>query len=75
MGGGPGRMNRRGVVKVVGRALTRSHLNLQEATAYHPHLHAASAVITCDTNGGPTSYRHLRHVLIRLQITVQCLGV
>ena len=68
MGGGPGtgtngRMKRRGVVKVVGRTLTRSHLSFQGVAAYQPHLHAQSAVITCDTNEVPTSYRHLRYVL------------
>jgi hypothetical protein len=55
MGGGPatgtnGRMKRRGVVKVVGRAPMRSHLSLQEVTAYQPHRQEESAGITCDTN-------------------------
>jgi hypothetical protein len=80
MGGGlgtgtNGRMKRRGVVKVVGRALIRSHLSIQGVTAYHPHRQAASAAITRDTNEVPTTYRRLRYVLTRLQITVQCLGV
>jgi len=80
MGGGPGtgtngRMNRRSGVNVVGRELTRSHISLRGVAAYEPHLHAVSAVITCDTNEMPTSYRHLRYVLIRLRIMVYCLGV
>jgi hypothetical protein len=63
MGGGPGtgtngRMKRRGVVKVVGRAHTRSHLRHQGVVAYQPHRQAASARITCDTNEVPTTYRH-----------------
>ena len=45
MGGGPGtgtngRMKMEDVVKVVGRALMRSHLRLQGAGACQPHLHA-----------------------------------
>jgi hypothetical protein len=73
--GGPetgtnGRMKRRGVVKVVGRAPMRSHLSLQGVTAYQPHRQEENAGITCDTNEVPTTYRHLRYFFMRFQITV-----